>query len=396
MCKKDTLSYIKRLLTDFRFLFTVWLVMAIVPWLRIWLQDKFDLDYSIFYHSFWHAWQQMPLYIIYPEDGNYFLYGPLFPLLMAPLAVLPYQLGRLLWMLIITFVPYWSVRKSLLTTRQQLFMLWFIAVEAYTCILDSESNSLILACVMFTYLLTEKEKDCWAGFLIALGTVTKIYGIVGLAFLPFSRHRLKFLGWTAAWTVILLVVPMLTFGPEYVIREYHEWYDVLVHKNNLNQFAAGQNISLLGIVRKVSGCATYSDLWLLIPGLIVFALPYLRFNQYKHQAFRMAVLSSVLMFVVLFSTGSESYGYIIAMGGVAIWYTTAPWHRNRFDIALMTFAFIITSMSPSDLFPTVVWRELIKPYSLKALPVALIWFKLSYELCTRNYNIEDYNKTTIS
>ena len=165
MCKKDTLSYIKRLLTDFRFLFTVWLVMAIVPWLRIWLQNKFDLDYSIFYHSFWHAWQQMPLYIIYPEDGNYFLYGPLFPLLMAPLAVLPYQLGRLLWMLIITFVPYWSVRRSLLTTRQQLFMLWFIAVEAYTCILDSESNSLILACVMFTYLLTEKEKDCWAGFL---------------------------------------------------------------------------------------------------------------------------------------------------------------------------------------------------------------------------------------
>ena len=396
MCKKDTLSYIKRLLTDFRFLFTVWLVMAIVPWLRIWLQNKFDLDYSIFYHSFWHAWQQMPLYIIYPEDGNYFLYGPLFPLLMAPLAVLPYQLGRLLWMLIITFVPYWSVRRSLLTTRQQLFMLWFIAVEAYTCILDSESNSLILACVMFTYLLTEKEKDCWAGFLIALGTVTKIYGIVGLAFLPFSRHRLKFLGWTAAWTVILLVVPMLAFDPEYVIREYHEWYDVLVHKNNLNQFAAGQNISLLGIVRKVSGCATYSDLWLLIPGLIVFALPYLRFSQYKHQAFRMAVLASVLMFVVLFSTGSESYGYIIAMGGVAIWYTTAPWQRNRIDIALMIFAFIITSMSPSDLFPTVVWRQLIKPYSLKALPVALIWFKLSYELCTRNYNIENYNKTTIS
>ncbi len=396
MCKKDTLNYIKHLLTDFRFLFTVWLVMAIVPWLRIWLQDKFDLDYSIFYHSFWHAWQQMPLYIIYPEDGNYFLYGPLFPLLMAPLAILPYQLGRLLWMLIITFVPYWSVRKSLLSTRQQLFMLWFIAVEAYTCILDSESNSLILACVMFTYLLTEKEKDCWAGFLIALGTVTKIYGIVGLAFLPFSRYRLKFLGWTAAWTVILLVVPMLTFGPEYVIREYHEWYNVLVHKNNLNQFASGQNISLLGIVRKVSGCATYSDLWLLIPGLIVFALPYLRFNQYKHQAFRMAVLSSVLMFVVLFSTGSESYGYIIAMGGVAIWYTTVPWHLNRFDIALMIFAFIITSMSPSDLFPTVVWREIIKPYSLKALPVALIWFKLSYELCTRNYNIEEYNKTIIS
>lgn len=376
----------KHYLSDFRTLFVVWLVMALVPWLRIWIKGKFDLDYSIFYHSFWHACQQMPLYIIYPEDGNYFLYGPLFPLLMAPLAILPYQLGRLCWMLIITFVPYWSVRKSLFTTHQQLFILWFIAVEAYTCILDSESNSLILACLLFTYYLTEKEKDCWAAFLIALGTVTKLYGIVGLAFLPFSRHKVKFCGWFVAWMLILLVLPMLTFGIDYVWGQYFEWYDVLVHKNNLNQFAAGQNISLLGIVRKVSGIATYSDLWLIIPGLILFGLPYLRFSQYRYDAFRQTILASVLMFVVLFSTGSESYGYIIAMGGVAIWFTAVPWKRTRWDIILMVFAFIITSMSPSDLFPKQIWRELIKPYSLKALPVVLIWLKLSYELLTKNYN----------
>ena len=387
MAESTIFGKIKRCLSDFRIVFSVWLIMAIVPWLRIWLKGKFDLDYSIFYHSFWHAWQQMPLYIIYPEDDNYFLYGPLFPLLMAPLAVLPYQLGRLCWMLIITFVPYWSVRQSFFNKSQQLFILWFIAVEAYTCILDSESNSLILACLLFTYYLTEKEKDCWAAMLIALGTVTKIYGIAGLAFLPFSKHKLKFLGWLAAWMVILAILPMLAFGPEYVCREYYAWYDVVAQKNELNQFAAGQNISLLGIVRKVSGIATYSDLWLIIPGMIAFALPYLRFNQYRHEPFRMMMMASVLMFVVLFSTGSESYGYIIAMTGVAIWYTTAPWKRSRWDLALIIFAFIITSMSPSDLFPKQIWRELIKPYSLKALPVVLIWFKLTCELLVRDYKL---------
>jgi len=98
------------------------------------------------------------------------------------------------------------------------------------------------------------------------------------------------------------------------------------------------------------------------------------------------MLASVLMFVVLFSTGSESYGYIIAMAGVAIWYTTAPWKRNKWDLALMIFAFILTSLSPSDLFPKQIWRELIKPYSLKALPVVFIWFKLTYELYTCNYS----------
>ena len=382
---------LKEWLSDFRVIFAGWLIMALIPWLSRWLRDVFDLDYSIFYHSFWHAWQQMPLYIIYPEDGNYFLYGPLFTVLMAPLAVLPYQLGRLLWMLIITVVPFWSIRKTCFTRYQQVFILWFVAAEAYLCTLDSESNSLILAILIFSFYLIDKEEDRWAALLIALGTTTKLFGIVGLAFLPFSHHKLKLIGWTAAWTAILLVLPMLVFGVDYISQQYMAWYDVLVHKNELNQFAAGQNVSLLGIVRKVSGCATYSDLWLMIPGMVLFALPYLRFKQYKHAAFRQTILASVLMFIILFATSSENYGYIIAMTGVAIWYTAAPWKRDKWDVALMVLAFILTSMSSSDLFYKPLWREVIKPYSLKALPVTIIWLKLTYELCKRDY--EDCNDT---
>lgn len=382
---------LKEWLSDFRVIFAGWLIMALIPWLSRWLRDVFDLDYSIFYHSFWHAWQQMPLYIIYPEDGNYFLYGPLFTVLMAPLAVLPYQLGRLLWMLIITVVPFWSIRKTCFTRYQQVFILWFVAAEAYLCTLDSESNSLILAILIFSFYLIDKEEDRWAALLIALGTTTKLFGIVGLAFLPFSHHKLKLIGWTAAWTAILLVLPMLVFGVDYISQQYLAWYDVLVHKNELNQFAAGQNVSLLGIVRKVSGCATYSDLWLMIPGMVLFALPYLRFKQYQHAAFRQTILASVLMFIILFATSSENYGYIIAMTGVAIWYTAAPWKRSKWDVALMVLAFILTSMSSSDLFYKPLWREVIKPYSLKALPVTIIWLKLTYELCKRDY--EDCNDT---
>ena len=389
------LEKVKERLSDFRVIFVGWLIMALVPWLTGWLGDQFDLDYSVFYHSFWHAWQQMPLYIIYPEDGNYFLYGPLFAVLMTPLAVLPFQLGRLLWLLLITFVPYWSIRKTSFSIRQQLFILWFTAAEAALCILDSESNSLILACLIFSYYLIDKEKDQWAALVIALGAATKLFGIVGLAFLPFSRHKLRLCSWVIVWLVLLLGLPMIVFGPEYVWGQYIEWYNVLVHKNDLNQFASGQNVSLLGIVRKVSGCATYSDLWLMIPGAILFALPYLRFDQYKYPAFRQTILASVLMFMLLFTTSSESSGYIIAMTGVAIWYTAAPWKRNKWDIALMVFAFIVTSMTPSDLFPKVLWREVIKPYSLKALPTAIIWLKLTYELLKRNYNEESYDSHTV-
>lgn len=370
--------------------FSVWLLIAIIPWVRVWQKGKQDVIYAIFSHSFWHAWEHKPLYIYYPEDKEFFLYGPLFSLLMAPFAVLPFQLGRLCWMLLITFIPYWSIRHSFFTLKQQLFILWFVALEAHNCIFYSESNTLVMAGVLFTYFLTEKEKDCWAAFLIALGTVTKIYGIVGLAFFPFSKHKLKFLGWFVVWMVVLSVLPMVVFGFDYVCQEYVRWYHALEIKNMQNMFAPGQNISLLGMVRKISGAHRYSDLWILVPGVIAYALPYLRFSQYKHEAFRMMIMASTLMFVVLFSTGSESCGYIIAMVGVAIWFTASPWKRGRWDIALLVFAFIFTSLVVTDVCPKYIWHGLLRPYALKALPVILIWFRLMYELYVKDYDPKKY------
>ena len=152
-------------------------------------------------------------------------------------------------------------------------------------------------------------------------------------------------------------------------------------------FSHGTNISLLGLVRKISGSSSYSDLWLIIPGMIALVLPYLRLKQYGSEAFRQTLLASVLMFTILFSSGSENSTYIIAVVGVAIWYTSAPWQRSKWDIALMVYVFFFCTMAHSDLMPKFVREEWIKPYALKALPVVLVWFKLCYEMMVRNYTV---------
>ena len=169
------------------------------------------------------------------------------------------------------------------------------------------------------------------------------------------------------------------------IGQYHEWYENLSSKNMENMFSTTTNVSLLGMVRKISHCATYSDSWLILAGLVLFLIPYLRFSQYKHVAFRQTLLASVMMFVVLFSTGTESSGYITALVGVVVWFTAAPWKRTGWDIALLVFVFILSSLSPSDLFPAFIRNEWVKPYALKALPVVLVWFKLCYEMYTKDY-----------
>jgi hypothetical protein len=177
---------------------------------------------------------------------------------------------------------------------------------------------------------------------------------------------------------------MLVCGPEYIVSQYQEWFTCLVEKNTENGEALMQNISLLAMCHRITGLA-FNDLWLIIPGMIAFAIPYLRISQYQHVAFRQILLASVLMSVVLFSTGSESSGYIIPFVGIVIWYTAVPWQRTNWDIALLVFAFILSSLSPSDLFPAYVRKEWVQPYALKALPVMLIWLKLCYEMFTKDY-----------
>ena len=91
------------------------------------------------------------------------------------------------------------------------------------------------------------------------------------------------------------------------------------------------------------------------------------------------------MFTILFSTGSENSTYIIPVVGVVIWYTAAPWQRSRWDIALMVYVFICCTMAHSDIIPRFLREEYVKPYALKALPVVIVWFKLCYEVITKDY-----------
>ena len=370
----------KPFFSDYRTLFGLWLLLPVIATL---LKLSKHNNFLIFRYVYWHTIEQLPLYVAYDEYWDTNHYGPFFSLVIAPFAMLPVRWGLFFWLIVLSLSLYYAIRKLPFPDRKRIFLYWFCAHELLTALFMSQFNIAIAAIIVATFYW--KEKDIWAACFIMLGTFVKLYGIVGLAFFFFSKHKVKFLLALLGWALVMFVAPMAISSPDYIISQYVGWWDSLSAKNAENIFSGGQNISLLGMVRKISGCASYSDLWLILGGLIIFGLPYLRIAQYKYKAFRYALLASVLLFVVLFSTGSESSTYIIAFVGVGIWYWSVPWKRSKWDIALMVFAFILTSFSPSDLFPAYLRKEFVQPYALKALPCAIIWFKLSYEMCFRNY-----------
>ena len=385
LCAKLQAFFHKPFFSNPRTLFGLWTLLAVVAGLTKIAPHRHN-NFLIFRGVFWHTIQKLSLYDFYPTEYNdHNHYGPIFSLVIAPFAVVPDAIGLLGWLVVLALGMYYAVRRLPLEEGRQIFLYWFCAHELLTALQMQQFNIAIAAIIIGSFAAIEKGREVTAAFLIVLGTFVKLYGVVGLAFFFFVKRKPRFILALIGWSVVCFVAPMLISSPEYVVGQYVEWYERLAAKNGENTFSLMQNISLLGMIRKISGSASYSDLLVILPGLALFGLPYLRFGQYRHLAFRYAILSSVLLFVVLFSTGSESSTYIIPFAGIALWYATSPWKRSGWDVALLVFAFVLSSLSPSDLFPRSLREAYVLPYALKALPPTLVWLRLSYELLTRDY-----------
>jgi len=369
------------------------MIITLISVVKQFVIGKYN-NYNIYKNVYFHTINKLPLYKEYPlEYFDHNHYGPVFSLVMAPFALLPDYLGMPFWGLFNTGILAWAITQLPLKSSQINAVLWICFQELVTALLGLQFNPMMTAIIILSFVYIEKGKDFWSAFFIVLGVFVKLYGIVGLAFFLFSKNKIKFIISLIFWSIVIFCLPMLLSSPEYIIQTYQEWFERLVEKNNenagLNSF---QDISLMGIVRRFFQDSSISNLPFLVGGVILFGLQYLRIKEYKEVAFRLMLLASVLIFTVIFSSGSESPTYIIAFVGVAIWFVIQPKPISKFYIALFIFALILTSFSPSDLIPKYLKDNFIRPYALKALPCVLIWFAIVYEMLKNKF--KNYNSIT--
>ena len=376
--------------TDKKYIITIWLVITIISVVKQFLIGNYN-NYKIFKGVYFHTINKLPLYKEYPlEYFDHNHYGPVFSLIIAPFAVLPDYIGMILWGIFNAAILVWAITQLPIKQIQITAILWICFHEFLTTLLGLQFNPIMTAIIILSFVYIDKGKVFWAAMFIVLGIFVKLYGIVGLAFFFFTKDKIKFIASLIFWSVVFFVLPMLISSPEYILNTYIGWFDRLVIKNaentGLNSY---QDICLMGMVRRVMQDSTISNLPFLISGILLFGLQYLRIKEYKEKGFRLMMLASVLIFTVIFSTGSESPTYIIAFVGVAIWFVIQPKPITKFYIFLFIFAIILTSLSPSDLMPKFIRENYIRPFALKALPCVLIWIAIIYEMLTKNFN--NYN-----
>ena len=347
-------------------------------------------NYSIFTGVFRHTVAQQPLYIPYPAeyiDTNH--YGPLFSLIIAPFALLPNTIGCFLWCLLNAWVLIYAIRRLPFSKHQQLVILLIALIEMMTAIHNVQFNPILTGWILLSYLLVQKEKDLWACLFIAAGFLVKLYGIVGIAFFCFSHQKPKFILSFVGWMIVLCCLPMLISSPEYIIRSYQDWFHSLVEKNMQNTNAQAENlmqdISVMGMIRRIGGLHHLSNMLVLVPAAICYALPLLRLRQYQYPAFRMHYLCFLLVGVVIFSSSAESSTFVIALTGIAIWYVMQDVQHRKINQLLLAFVLLLTSLSATDLFPAYVREYVIRPYSLKALPCLLVWCVMAWQLLVKKF-----------
>ena len=380
-----------KFISDYRIIFVIYIIVAAITAFSKYKRGVGGYNnYLIFKGVFYNTLQEKNIFLQYPDlffDSNH--YGVFFSLLIAPFALMPDWLGCILWNVAVTMVFLYAIYKLPFSDRKKSFFAWLCLQEFITAATYFQFNIALTGLLMLSAIYVYERKETKSASAILIGTFVKVYGIVGLSAFFFIKNKLRFIISLIVIAILFFLLPMLISSPKFGVQSYFDWYTSLSEKNLSNQVLGNrQDYSLMGVVRRFLQDASISNLVFLIPGFIIFMTPYLRISQFKNLSFQLMILTSTLLFLVLFSSGSESPTYIIAVAGVMIWFLMQK-TISKVNVGILIFVMIFTCFAFSDLFPKSIKEEIFVKYSTKAIPCIVVWFRVMYELLTKDFE-KDY------
>jgi len=331
-------------------------------------------NYVIFKDSFAHLLHGQDLYVAYPDEHwDLYKYSPTFALLMLPFAPPPNLLGFILWSVLgsmALFIGIW--RLPIADARWRMAAAWFLVLPMLQSLQNAQSNAHVAGLVLLAGGWLEAGGAVWAALAIALGFFVKVYGVVALAIAVMYPERLKCGAWFALWLVGLGLLPLVFVSASQLLFLYESWGRLMAADQ-----AAHTGVSVMGLVENWFGASAPKTL-LGFAGLALTLAPLARVRMYSSRDFRMVFLAALLVWMVIFNHKAEPNTFVIAVAGVAVWYLVQPNTRLRNVLALLVF--VLTCLSTTAIFPIVLRRTLIQPYSLRVLPCLLVWIAAVIEL----------------
>jgi len=356
-------------------------------------------NFIIFKQSFFHMQQQVNLYATYPmEYWDHYYYSPTFAILVAPFTIIPALLAPFAWGLFDAGILYYAIRQLPIKSFYKNGILVFSVHEMMNASSNLQSNGIIAASIILSFVYILNQKEQYATLALLIGFFIKLYGIVGLAFFFFSKKKSKYIAFFVAWIIVLVALPLLITTPEYLIQSYKDWIASLSVKSNfdltVDMYKNMVDISIQGMVKRVFNLPTLNKLYFIIPGMILFISQYAKVKYFHHLGYQLYMLCSVMLFIIIFNTGSESPTYIIGIVPICLWYVLQ--RKTKLVHFLFFIALFFSSLSYSDLFTPWLRKTIMMPYALKVIGCFLIWVITLVQIHLNQFLTIDQNKFNIS
>jgi hypothetical protein len=335
-------------------------------------------NFFIFKASLGHLLAHKNLYLYYANEyEDLFLYNPTFVVLFAPFALLPSKIGMVAWLTTVGLGYYFAFTQLTLFKHKGVAVFLFCFIEMITTLQGLQLNALNAVLMLLAYQYMKDQKPYLAGFITAFVFFVKIYpAAIGIVLLLLPQRN-KYLLSCVVSSILFAVLPLVFISFEDLVVVYQQWFAVLTHDTGADN--ASQGISLVAILYKwFNNSPPISPAILQLVGLAITLLPLIKIKQWASTQFQLLLLASVMMLVIVFNHAAESPTYIIAVMGVCVWYCTVE--ATIVNKLLMLLVFLFCILLPTDIYPK-AWRvAYFVPYSIKTLPVVLVWLKLQIDI----------------
>jgi hypothetical protein len=143
------------------------------------------------------------------------------------------------------------------------------------------------------------------------------------------------------------------------------------------------DVSIQGMIKRVFNLPLLNKFYFIIPGLILFASQYTKIKYFNHLVYQLYILCSVMLFLIIFNTGSESPTYIIGVVPICLWFVLQ--RKTTLVNTVFIIAIFFSSFSYSDLFTPWLRTYIMIPYALKVVGCFLIWVVILIQIHTKQF-----------
>lgn len=188
---QTTLNKFKHVFLNKKNILILYIALAIIATTKQYLHHSYN-NYLIFKGVFWHTVQFKNLYLQYPLeylDSNH--YGPFFALIIAPFALLPNGLALYLWNIANVLILFLGIYSLPLSDKKRALIALICSHEMLTALFSFQFNIALTGLIILSFSYLIKNKTIQSTFFITVGTLVKLYGIVGLAFFFFTKNKIS-------------------------------------------------------------------------------------------------------------------------------------------------------------------------------------------------------------